>query len=77
MESTDRDLTLIRMGYTAALQDVYSEIIKATDIKKLGVDIDSKSVYAMEVSISQAFLNINEKFIEQTTLLYIKTNGNR
>jgi hypothetical protein len=75
MQNFDRELTLIRMGYTSALQDVYTEIMNSTDSKNLGIDCDTKTIHRMEAAISQAFLQVNEKFEEQTTLLFINTNN--
>jgi hypothetical protein len=75
MQNSDRELTLIQIGYSSALQDVYTEIMDFTQPKNLSGDCDSKTISLMEVAISQAFLQINQKFEEQTTLLFIKANN--
>lgn len=75
MQSFNRELLLLQTGYTSALQDIYSEIMQCTKAKNLNTNLDSaKTLHAIESGISKAFLNINKKFEEQTTLLLINTN---
>lgn len=74
IQNFDRDLNLVRLGYTYAIQDSITEIIKATSPEALGEEIDNKTLLLVDLAIQKAFDNLNEKFEEQTTLRFINTS---
>ena len=68
----DRELTILEIGYTAAMQDIYTEIMKCNEEVLKDTEYDKKTLDLINTGISQAFLNLNKNFKGKTALLYLQ-----
>jgi hypothetical protein len=71
-KETERELSLIKMGYNSAMQDIFEKIMTSSELKNETRPIDLTTKLIMEQAISKAFMEINETFEDRTLLIYAK-----